>query len=506
MPKSILTIVLFSITIFLFVACTIDPGTYTLTINTTPAGIGTILKSPDQTSYSADTVVTLTANSNNQYTFDHWEGSLTGGSNPALVTMDSVKNITAVFVQRKWTIMVYMDGDNNLETDAIKDLNEMESADLTGTGVDIIVLFDRISGFDTTNNNWTNTRLYNVNYDPIVNNNNIVSMRLASAELGLTLDGNEELNLGDPATVSNFISFCKTNYSAENYCFIFWNHGGGWRSTTAPVATRQVCEDDTSDDRLYTQEIHTGLNGSDLAIVGFDLCYGAMIEMMYEIRNDAAYMIASEEVEPLAGWDYTQLFNNFKATTLTPLDFIISTMAAFTTSYSTVSGTTLSAVDLTQIDTVMNTFNAFALALYDEITTSTIRTEILGIISDDVENYYSFGGDWNIDLWDLADQIETSSVYANIITEVADLKSAVKNAVVAEWHNSLENPGSKGIAVHFCLDDEDSGLNPIVDPDYWKNHPSLPYPPPSFLAVSDWVPEYLSGPGLLYKLFIQTTF
>jgi hypothetical protein len=42
----------------------------------------------------------------------------------------------------KWTVMVYMAGDNSLSNEALDDLNELESAGST-QNLDIIVLFDQ---------------------------------------------------------------------------------------------------------------------------------------------------------------------------------------------------------------------------------------------------------------------------------------------------------------------------------------------------------------------------
>ena len=68
--------------------------TYTLTVS---ASNGTVSKSPDQASYAAGTVVTLTATPNSGYTFTGWSGSASGSANPLSVTMDGNKTIAANF-------------------------------------------------------------------------------------------------------------------------------------------------------------------------------------------------------------------------------------------------------------------------------------------------------------------------------------------------------------------------------------------------------------------------
>jgi len=73
------------------------PVTRTLTINVQPANAGTV--DPDtQPPYAVNTVVSLTADPNPGFTFDHWEGALTGPANPAGVTMSEDRSVTAVFV------------------------------------------------------------------------------------------------------------------------------------------------------------------------------------------------------------------------------------------------------------------------------------------------------------------------------------------------------------------------------------------------------------------------
>ncbi len=67
---------------------------YTLTVN---ASGGTVSASPQAADYVHGTVVTLTATPNTGNEFTGWSGTLTGSANPASITMDANKNITASF-------------------------------------------------------------------------------------------------------------------------------------------------------------------------------------------------------------------------------------------------------------------------------------------------------------------------------------------------------------------------------------------------------------------------
>jgi hypothetical protein len=70
---------------------------FALSVGISPAGGGTVARSPDRTLYTAGTVVTITANPATDYQFTRWEGAVTGATNPATVTMNGHKSVTAIF-------------------------------------------------------------------------------------------------------------------------------------------------------------------------------------------------------------------------------------------------------------------------------------------------------------------------------------------------------------------------------------------------------------------------
>ena len=90
---------------------------------------------------------------------------------------------------KTWNYLVYMDGDNNLEQWGIFDLNEMEQVGSTSR-LNVLVLFDRHPAYDTSNGNWTGTRLYLVTID---NNQNNINSTL--------LQDYGELDMSNPNTL-----------------------------------------------------------------------------------------------------------------------------------------------------------------------------------------------------------------------------------------------------------------------------------------------------------------
>jgi len=75
--------------------------TYTIDTVASPSGGGSIKLSPGGGTYEAGTEVTVTAESSEEYVFDHWTGDVTGTSNSVTVTMDANKSITANFIVKQ---------------------------------------------------------------------------------------------------------------------------------------------------------------------------------------------------------------------------------------------------------------------------------------------------------------------------------------------------------------------------------------------------------------------
>ncbi len=76
----------------------------TYTITTDNVGGGTITRSPDQASYHYGDIVQLTAAPGAGWTFSSWNGDLSGTTNPATITIDGNKAVTAAFTQNTYTI------------------------------------------------------------------------------------------------------------------------------------------------------------------------------------------------------------------------------------------------------------------------------------------------------------------------------------------------------------------------------------------------------------------
>lgn len=411
-----------------------------------------------------------------------------------------------------WTIMIYMSGDDTgLSSQVMADINEMKAANIEGSGINVIALTDQVGSDDT--------RLYEIK--------NGDAIRLSSTELGLTETGNEELNMGNVNTLIKFINFCKNNYSTDKYALIVWNHGNGWRSNSALMnnsisntsdfskriispnssntgsSYKAISSDSNSGgDFLFNCEVAQAITGKGIEIIGFDACYMGMLETAYEIRNHAKYMVASEEIIDGPGWYYTGFLKKFKSSRMRSIDFLNAAVISYAEYYSFKEGATLSGVDLSKINALVSTLNVFANKLKNAATNATIRDEILGVIFNYAEDYYVTPGDLNIDIWDMAHQIQIRTNYAD--SEAMSLKYALEAAVLAEWHNMISltaraNIRSHGLSLHYVR------VNASGDPDTVKHDPAYAdnysgsYPV-AFTSNTTW-----SFPnGLLQRIWYHT--
>ncbi len=73
---------------------------YAMTTSVIPSGTGTVTLSPPGGTYDEGTVVTVTANANSGYEFDHWSGDASGTNSNIQITISSNTNVTAYFSKK----------------------------------------------------------------------------------------------------------------------------------------------------------------------------------------------------------------------------------------------------------------------------------------------------------------------------------------------------------------------------------------------------------------------
>lgn len=165
---------------------------YELTVNVTGEGDVNeeLVEDASKTSYPFDSTVELTAEPNEGWEFDQWQGDLSGSDNPEEITIDEDKNVTAVFIEAQYELDLSTagEGDGSISVEPAKDfydhgdeivvtanpgeLSEFKEwdGDISGTDnpkdvtvtsdLEIIAIFGRPPEVETTN--WSDMRVNSV--------------------------------------------------------------------------------------------------------------------------------------------------------------------------------------------------------------------------------------------------------------------------------------------------------------------------------------------------------
>lgn len=254
-----------------------------------------------------------------------------------------------------YLMIMYMDGDNNLNDPIFLDMNEVEyglyqirnsdnSAKNGYASVNVVALWDGWAG-DSTGTpqiGKKETYIYEIGTDSGIGTTYVDSLGcvLSSNTKDLTkkaswiTDG--EVNMGDKQTLVNFLNWVNERYEAENVILQFSNHGGGPRSAPIYAKTedgltvkldnygrRAMCWDDNSfspisgEAFLKTKDVSDALaevgygTSNQLDMILMDVCLGASIEDAYQFKDFAKYMVASPNTVGGMGMDYVAMMESF---------------------------------------------------------------------------------------------------------------------------------------------------------------------------------------------------
>lgn len=211
----------------------------------------------------------------------------------------SQKSFSQAQPLKEWTFLVYMNSDNDLYRFSFMNMMQMEKVGST-EAINIVVQQDPMPKEKPT------SRIYvtkNPNPNPKQGRIDIISQAVQTLP---------ETDMGNPQTLADFLAWGVQNYPAKKYAVIIWNHGNGWQG---------VSYDDNPDSYLTMPELRQGLEAMNMAIaqqrggfrsagplidiLNFDACIMSTLEVAYEMKDVAKFMVGSQFNEPGAGENYT---------------------------------------------------------------------------------------------------------------------------------------------------------------------------------------------------------
>jgi hypothetical protein len=260
------------------------------------------------------------------------------------------------------------------------------------------------------------------------------------------LEDAQEAYMSVPITLKNFITYSIKNFPADRYSLILWNHGmgaiDGYGSDQLSGRAMRL------DNIRYALEMAYQETGVKFDIIGFDACLMATIETADVLSPFANFMVASEEIEPGHGWDYSAITKEIAENPVVSPQKLGRTIAE---SYQrqarfnfTSKDITLSVIDLSKVKPVIEHLEAFVEKAGKDIKDPVRFQEIAGARSksEDYGNAPGFSFDMT-DLMDLA--INLRNIYPPEANNVVD---SIRRAVIFKIRGKGK-PASNGLSIYF---------------------------------------------------------
>ena len=266
------------------------------------------------------------------------------------------------------------------------------------------------------------------------------------------VDELEQANMGDPNTLSDFLSFCNENYPADHKMVLFWDHGGG--STTGAAL-----DENYDDDSLTLPEFRKAFEATcepsetdqPYDIIGFDTCLMATIDVAGIFKDIGKYLVASEETEPGIGWCYDGWVKTFadneKINTVELCKNICDTYYKACEENELAEEVTLSVTDLSKISALEKAYSDVG----DEALTNMLSDESFYAKYDRyAKKAQNYGGNTDksgySDMADLGDLVKKSK---KIMPSSSDaLESALSDAIVYQVMGDYRKKAS-GLSCYY---------------------------------------------------------
>jgi hypothetical protein len=360
-----------------------------------------------------------------------------------IANQTNIKNFRLTPIQASWVFLYYMSNgnDSRLEDSITKKFKQVAQG-CANPNVKAYFLWDHFSGQDgvysmTTNQDWT-TYKEGVNFWP---------PPLAG------ISSQWELNMGDPATLKNFILWVLAREGTNrNYALVIFDHGNGIYSE-AEIRREEpsgICFEG-SDNYLSVKELgdavgyFANLNHRPIGVLHLDACLMQMMEVNYQLRSSCDYLVASEN----EGWSgcYEYYYLSTVQSNSQPRELAEKiALAYFGWLIDNDRPGTVSVTRPGETNRVLNAINGFSIALWNNM--DKLRA-LDGVIRDHVQkfaypNIYNTDdtNNWFVDLEDFCYEIKEHVGDAQLANQAQAVLDALGipggNFILLERHRSKD--------------------------------------------------------------------
>lgn len=263
---------------------------------------------------------------------------------------------TTLHAQADWTLLNYIEANNNIASSAQKNIDIMKAIGST-KNVNILVQHSEP----------TKAHRYKINQD-------------GSAQHA---PFNKEMGVNPEQELVNAVQWANTNYPAKHFMLILWSHGTGIIDEEKNKKiyahhqqkyshARAILYNYHHETFLSHQQLENALKriktirGKNIDIIGMDACLMGSLEVAYQIKDYADYLIASENVELTPGWLYAGFLRKLvEQNSMTPLQLMNIIVSSFSSANATRSARyTLSGTKLSNLNDLPEKINAVIQAFY----------------------------------------------------------------------------------------------------------------------------------------------
>ena len=362
-----------------------------------------------------------------------------------------LENLAKEKEKKEWTMLFYMDGYNDLEAWTANSFIDLESAG-SDEKTNVVAELGRISQeelkeiskkhgrpYEPTNidGDWSGVRRYYVQRDKPGDVEAVDQLNSPMLEdLG-------HVNMSESKTLADFLAWGIKNYPAKHYMVVLMDHGGGWTgafTNDAAGSSGSIMTNPQIAEAFKEAEKETGVKPD---VVHMAACLMASTESAYELKDSAKYLVASEEMGTTLSFEYSPIVDKIQGDLadgkkLSPRAVAKGLVEHYADKPKAFP--TISAIDLSKMDNVKDSFGEFAKSLRNTDTDK----ELLKKLIDQSQNFsktasYEFYSHTR-DLYSVAEQIAKSrDVKDKELKKAArGVMSSVKKAVFANIGNVYE--------------------------------------------------------------------
>jgi len=341
--------------------------------------------------------------------------------------------------KKPWTVIVYMAADNDLRGFAAANIRQMASIG-SSERVNILIHLDiRLVGNNKV------TRRYYVEKDRITH-------------LNVRDTHTQRMNSGDPRTLISCCEWALSNYPADNYALVIWDHGTGCLEPGGGVLTdpsglfalnnesnrydvdrsrpfldwvssdddpqKGVCWDSSTGNYISNNQFDHALTyirkkmlgGNKFTLIAFDACLMSMIEVASMVKQHAHIMVGSEDAEIGTGWNYAKALAPFAHGVPNPEQLAKNIVQAYKATYAPLTDDyTQSAIYLDRVDRLEKNVDAVAKLLLQMMLMQTGRAVLDAVRAS--------GNKMACTHFDEPSYVDLFHLYANLLNNMERMKT-----------------------------------------------------------------------------------